>query len=182
MIRYGTISTGMNLLTYRNAALRAGEGLSFYRAANDYAFQIGLARLGSLVCLPRILCEYEFQAGGITRLLGPTRQRAYLLCAAEAAWRSERRSVEVDAAIRDLAKVEWGPTVVNLARLRQWRLLMRVFGIGVRHVPIRHALRSVWWQLDVIAESDAPKLSVYLAGLVNFLRRCRDVRRTEGAQ
>ena len=173
LIKHGTIIGAMNLMTYRREAVAASRAQSFYRAANDYSLQLGLAVYGSFVCVPRILSERRLLPDGISCIYGPSRQAAYSLCAADAACRMYGGGVRLMEAMQDRAEREWCRIAVWLAWHKEWRLLGRVLGIAMRRTKWRKWPRAVWWQIDQLAEDHSGELPVGIMALIDAVRRLR---------
>jgi hypothetical protein len=173
LLRYRTIISCMNLMTYRWAALKGGRVSSFYKASNDYCLHLGLARYGPFVCVDRALCDYDSGHDGISSAWGEERQLVFSLYAADAAYRRSRSREALVQAIRARMEEEGPDTAVKLSCLGDWRMLARLLPIVLRHARWRGLPQAFWWALDKIALDNPREAPLWLRALSRTGRTLR---------
>jgi cellulose synthase/poly-beta-1,6-N-acetylglucosamine synthase-like glycosyltransferase len=181
LLRYRTIISCMNLMTYRWAAQKAGRVSSFYKASNDYRLQLGLARHGPFVCVDTPLCEYHSGHTSISGTWGEERQLVFSLHAADAAYRLSRPRPALTEAIRSRVEEDGPDMAARLACKGDWKMLARILPILLRHGRWWRMPRPFWWALHKMAlerPRDVPVLLGAVARTAKALRRRirRDVR------
>jgi hypothetical protein len=173
LVRYRTIISCMNLMTYRWAALKAGHVSSFYKASNDYRLQLGLAQYGPFVCVDAPLCEYHSGHTSISKTWGEQRQLAYSLHAADAAFRRSRPRPALTEAIRSRVEDDGPDMAVKLACMGDWKMLAKIVPILLRHARWRQMARPLWWALDQMALEHPRDVPVLLRALAHRARALR---------
>ena len=173
LLRYRTIISCMNLMTYRWAALKAGRVSSFYKASNDYSLHLGLARHGPFVCVDTALCEYHSGHRSISATWGEERQLAFSLLAADSAYRFSSRRIALTEAMRYRVEEDWPDMAVALACMGEWKMLARILSVPFRHARWRRMPRALWWALDKMALERPRDVPILLRALVQKARALR---------
>jgi hypothetical protein len=173
LVRYRTIISCMNLMTYRWAALKAGQVSSFYKASNDYRLQLSLARYGPFVCVDAPLCEYHSGHSSISKTWGEERQLAFSLHAADAAFRLSEPRPALTQAIRSRVEEDGPDMAIKLACRGDWKMLAKIVPIVLRHGRWWRMPRSLWWALDQMALERPRDVPVVLRALAQRARTLR---------
>lgn len=141
------LAMAMNIALRREVALQAANVAPEYRAANDYVLQLQAAALAPFVHVSRVTLHYAESEGGLSRLHGPVRQRAFAL---RAAARHVAQHVTTPAQ-RDafLARIneESVELAFNLLKGQHFRLAAETARTGLRHLRPMMLARSAWWRL-----------------------------------
>lgn len=141
------LAMAMNIALRRNIALKAADVPSEYRAANDYVLQLQAAALAPLVHVARVTLHYVESEGGLSRLHGPVRQRAFALRAA--ARHISQHAVTPDQRQAFLARIneEFAELTVKLLKGGNLRLAMETARTGFSHLRPLLLARSAWWSI-----------------------------------
>ncbi len=147
-IREGCLTASMNLLTFRDVALRAAEPQYDVPAANDYAFALHVARQGPFAYINRATIRAERRADGIGRTRR-AEQFGYSLLAICGAWKASRRTdVSSLALVRKRVADAWPNAVVTAARGGHWQLAARLLALGLRYGLRRDSPKRLWWAVS----------------------------------
>jgi glycosyltransferase involved in cell wall biosynthesis len=174
--QYWPLAPAMNLATRRDVALRWGQVPSFFRAANDYALQIQLARQGDFVKVPQALMRYEPTPGGLSAMHGLRKQRAYALIAAYRALREHlagRRDKALERAFADRVSNEWLELWLSLKLAGDTSIRQQLAPIGWRHGHIAKIPSRLWWALDKAEEEGWLNAAPTLNRVIHRLKRWR---------
>jgi glycosyltransferase involved in cell wall biosynthesis len=147
-IREGCLTASMNLMTYREVALRAAADRFDVPAASDYAFALQAAAVGPFSFIPKTTIRVDRRDDGISRTR-TVEQFGYGLLAIEAAVKSSARTdAAVQSVFRRRIAEAWPSAVVTAIRAQQWGLGTRLVGLGLRHGLRRDSPKRLWWALS----------------------------------
>jgi glycosyltransferase involved in cell wall biosynthesis len=142
------IAVAMNIAVRRDVAVQAARGLDEYRAANDYALQLGVAARGAFAFVNCTTLEYITSPNGITRTQGTARQAAYALVAACMAMRDPQlRTADRLRALRRRIEAEWVEVMGDALAGGHRALARRVLRLGWPYVRWASVPRKLWWYL-----------------------------------
>ena len=143
------LAGAMNLLARREHAARCGRDRATYRAANDYDFQLCLARLGDFAFKASITCCHTLNPSGITGTMKSAVQPAFALCAAfEAAEGSFGPDAEVWRVLRKRLAEMWPLVWPGIVVRGETRLSARILKLALKHRCMRGAARRFWWGIQ----------------------------------
>ena len=147
-IRHGCLTASMNLLTYRDVALKAAARRYDVPASNDYAFALQAARQGAFAYIDRCTIRCDRRDDGIGRR-HKAEQFAFALLATHRAVADSGRTDKAlwDSLSRRLADA-WPAAVIVCVRDGHRRLAARVLALGLRHGLRGDAFRRLWWALS----------------------------------
>jgi len=154
LARAWPMASKMNVMASRGVAHSCTRGRSFFRAANDYDFQIRAAQRGPFVHVAAVTGEFVIRENGITDRYGPHRQMAYALCSACEAFRDTAKTTEMRRIWLERIRSEAPSLAGRLALQHDWRLLAYVLRIASQGGRPFDVLRGFWWALDQVAEEN----------------------------
>jgi len=144
----GPLALAMNLATWRSHALAVGGGREFYKAANDYDFQLRLATRGPFLFLNKITNYYTSDNVGITSKYGAWKQAAYATFAAHDLYSSlkdkEKYRESFEGGVKDKAPGAIVALFFNGQYTMSAKLFIRVFSI----VSVGGIIKHAWWFYD----------------------------------
>jgi glycosyltransferase involved in cell wall biosynthesis len=167
---------GMNLITYRELAVECCQERPFYRAGNDYDFQIRLAQRGQFVHVAELTSRASQHPKGISATYGLPRQMAYALCAAAEVFANLPSQEGFRRPWRERVEMDWPRIAVGLIALHEWPLLCRVLRTASPYVQWHCAPRRFWWALDTAFEGGS-RLSLPLQMMGRLGRMARAAER-----
>lgn len=146
-IREGCLTGSMNLMTYRDVALKASARRYDIPAANDYSFALNASRFGKFVFIERVTIRCERRDDGIGNMRRQE-QFAYALLAAHRALQdSGRRDQEIWHTFKHRIGSCWPSAVVSCYRSGKLSLACRIAYLGLRHGLTRETPRRLWWAI-----------------------------------
>ena len=141
------LAMAMNIALRRDIALKAANVAPEYRAANDYVLQLQASALAPFVHVSKVTLNYAESAGGLSRLHGPVRQRAFALrAAARHVAQQVTTPTQRDAFLARINE-ESAELTFKLLKGRHFRLAAETAITGLRHLRPMLLARSAWWRL-----------------------------------
>lgn len=152
----GCFTASMNLMTYRDLAIRATAGRDHVRAANDYDFTLRLATHGPFGFVDDYTIHCDRRDDGISRTSRALQAGFAVRAAADAVRYSERRDQQVQEMLQYRVGLVWPSAFAQLIKTGHFRLALRVASIGVRTTGLLRNLRPLWWAFNSVRKR-APK-------------------------
>ncbi len=148
LFKLGCFTASMNLMTRREAALKATAGRAGLTAANDYDLTLRMATQGPFAFADRITIRCDRRPDGI----GHTQralQAGYAVKAAVDAYRlSGRRDTELRHALRNRLELLWPSALTQLIRSKRYRLAWHIACLGARFGLTTGTPKHLWWSLQ----------------------------------
>lgn len=141
------LAMAMNIALRREIALKAADVPAEYRAANDYVLQLQAAALAPLVHVSKCTLRYVESEGGLSRLHGPIRQRAFALRAAARCVSQNDVTPEQRQAFLTRINEEFAELTYKLLKGGSFRLALETARTGFCHLRPLMLARSAWWSI-----------------------------------
>ena len=171
--RYWPIASAMNLATYRIFALQCGLSDNYFKAANDYAFQIRLARLGPFVRVYTVTTVYSSDVSVITKTQGLPVQIAYSLLAAIETYEALPEREKYKCIFTERLETDLAFVFPFLIQKKNWGLLTLLLKSAYRYVNFFKLFRKIWWTVD--RHKDELNLPILIGKLIDFFRKVRAI-------
>lgn len=143
------LAVAMNFAVKREVAQKATPVPRYFKAANDYAFQINIATQGSFTSVNATTLIYEPNQDGITKKMGIHTQRAYALIAAHQIAKISS-NVKHKAIFNTRLTNEWIDILLHLNIFKNRSLFKDILFVGIKHSSYKTMHKSLWWALQKI--------------------------------
>lgn len=141
------IAAAMNMAVRKDVAHYASKDSSFYKAANDFHFQLKVASKGSIVCAADITNEY-YVGDGITAFHGTSTQEAYSLISLIENYIILKEPAEYLTAVQ--RRIENGSAKVlkPLLRKKKFGLFLLILKNMFIYGRVKKIPKMVWWAIS----------------------------------
>ncbi|MAZ90125.1 MAG: hypothetical protein CL693_21030 [Cellvibrionaceae bacterium] len=141
------LASAMNLAVRRDYAIKGTAIGSFYRAGNDYAMQLNLARFGAFVHVASITSEFKIFGEGLTSQHGIDQQMSYSLLAAVEFYLAHSSRDHYRKVFRKRISYYWPTIVYFMWNNSNVRLRNQVIKAGLRYGSVYDSMKSFIWTL-----------------------------------
>ncbi len=143
------LASAMNIAVYRKFAVMGSDIGSFFKAGNDHALQLNLARFGPFVHVAFITQEFEIYSGGLSDKYGSKLQMTYSLLAASQIFErlSEKDKEKYVVPYRNKVSQLWPVIVLFLWKTSNIKLLKKVAKLIFCDGYVFLSLKSIYWSM-----------------------------------
>lgn len=152
LIREGCVTASMNLMTFRDVALRAAEPKYDVPAANDYAFALHVARQGPFAYIDRPTIRVDRRPDGIGRTRR-AEQFGYALLAMHGGLKASKRTDAPLMLFRKRLADSWPSAMVAAITTGHVWLASRLLTLGLHYGLRRDSPKRLWWAISDFADS-----------------------------
>jgi glycosyltransferase involved in cell wall biosynthesis len=141
------LASAMNIAVRRDFAVLGSDVGAVFKAGNDHALQLNLARFGPFVHVALITQEFEILPSGLSTIYGGKLQMTYSLLAAHQIYGelSPKDKRKYEKVYRGKVSRYWPMVVVYLWRSSRRDLLKKVLAIALIDSYWLESAKSVYW-------------------------------------